>query len=92
MIYNLTIQDPAFINVYHMYTDKHYMLTEAFTFYDEGKAGEWNKKFKDLRSKWHLGYFGNGKEKGSDFIVITDEDVDRYEEILEEQWKLKNGD
>ncbi|CAI7638691.1 unnamed protein product [Penicillium pancosmium] len=83
----IPVNDPAFMEAYHVYTDTNYMFTEAFTFYDEVKADEWNKKFKDLRSKWHIGYFDNGKEKGSNFIIITDEDVDNYDAILEEQSK-----
>ncbi|KAJ5974011.1 hypothetical protein N7481_011221 [Penicillium waksmanii] len=78
---------PQFLGAYHTYNQKRAEFLNAFMRYDEAKAGEWDKKFGDLWNQWHFGSFDNGKEKGSNLIIITDEDVDNYDVIVEKQRK-----
>jgi hypothetical protein len=53
----------------------------AFREHDPKGAGEWQRKYNNIWSARHL---GKGEDKGSYIIIITDKDVEQFEQTMQE--------
>lgn len=64
----------------------------AFRGHDQEKATAWESKYNNLRYEFSVtGNLGDGKDKGSNYIIITETDIEQYDQIMEEVAKKEYG-
>ncbi|KAJ5115807.1 hypothetical protein N7456_000155 [Penicillium angulare] len=73
---------PQFYDSYLGYISYRDAFFAPFAWQDHTKYEDFKKKYDWLNYYWKEGDLGDGKKKGSNFILISCDDVERYDETM----------
>lgn len=74
---------------YQDYVAKGDAFFNALRQHDPAKQKDLSQKYGMLRYHWDQGDLGDGKEKGSKYIIVSYEDLEQYDEIFRAMWEAK---
>ncbi|KAJ5203969.1 uncharacterized protein N7498_004848 [Penicillium cinerascens] len=80
---------PYFLDSYQDYLNKKDAFFNVLRQHDSAKQKDLMKKFGMLRFHWDQGDLGDGKEKGSKFIIVSYDDLERYDEIINAMYEAQ---